>query len=81
MEDIHSSEGETLAQLGRSRSKGGTRTREAAFGKGENLSDDDTDEPDVAEEYDEGDSDDGESSNGGPRKAEPPAARSRGTSP
>jgi hypothetical protein len=52
--DIHSSEGETLAQLGRARSKGGVRTRGAAFSKDENLSDGDTDESDVAGEYDEG---------------------------
>jgi hypothetical protein len=67
-----SSEDETLTQLGRTRSKGGMRTRGAAFSKGENLNVDDTDE------YGEDDSDDDESSDGGPSKAEPPAARSRG---
>ena len=62
MEDIDSSEDETLTQLGRTRSKGGMRTRGAAFSKGENLSVDDTDE------YGEDESDDDESSDGGPSK-------------
>ena len=71
MEDIDSSEDETLTQLGLTRSKGGMRTRGAAFSKGENLSVDDTDE------YGEDESDDDESSDGGSSKTEPPAARSR----
>ena len=62
MEDIDSSKDETLTKLGRTRSKGGMCTRGAAFSKGENLSVDDTDK------YGEDESDDEESSDGGPSK-------------